>query len=506
MKRNKFSLSHYKLLTCDMGKLIPISCFDVLPGDTIQHATTALVRMQPLLAPVMHPINVKIHHWFVPYRLIWEDFEDFITGQDTPDFPVISQDFVKGSLGDYFGLIGQQEVSALPFRAYELIWNNFYRDQDLQTELITNTSSGSDRDTNLSLLPVSWSKDYFTTSRPWSQKGPEVTIPVGDGLVFENGANMVNFVRGASYYTGSKRMSSIRPVTGVGDPSLSADGHAIFSGFADAQSSPNVIVSDSVTNPVDGVYGVIGDPETNTLKVSMQGVSINDLRLALALQRYEEARAKYGSRYVEYLRYLGVRSSDARLQLPEYLGGGKELIQISEVLNTNSQTTLGSMAGHGINAMRTNRYRRFIEEHGVILSLMSIMPKAMYVDGTHRSWLKRTKEDYYQKELAHIGMQEVYTRELKGTAPSDAIFGYQDRYDEYRRMPSSVSGDFRDTLDFWHLGRTFADDPVLNSSFISNEPSKRIFAEQTQNEFLIMANHSIQARRMLSKRAKSYTY
>lgn len=504
MKRNKFSLSHYKLLTADMGKLYPISCIDVLPGDTMQHATTALIRMQPILAPVMHPINVKIHHWFVPYRLIWESFEDFITGNDTPDFPTIKKDFTKGSLGDYLGLFGNQEVSALPFRAYQLIWNEFYRDQDLQTELTNTEEDGEDTQTNTNLLPVSWAKDYFTTSRPWTQKGSEIGIPVGSDIDITFSDPYVKFHRGGNI---DALVSSSAGASRYQPSPVEFDSYSVPSW---SDEGINFGVKDSITSandPARSLYATIGDTNGQVqANLSSASVSVNDLRLALALQRYEEARAKYGSRYVEYLRYLGVRSSDARLQLPEYLGGGKQTIQISEVLNTSGEGILGSMAGHGINAMRTNRYRRFFEEHGVILSLMYIMPKAMYVDGTHRSWLKRTKEDFFQRELQHIGMQEVYTRELKGTAPNDAIFGYQDRYDEYRRMPSSVSGDFRDTLDFWHLGRTFDNDPVLNSDFISNEPTKRIFAEQNNNEFLIMANHSIQARRMLTKRAKTMTY
>lgn len=528
MKRNKFSLSHYKLGTYDMGKLYPIGIIDVLPGDTIQQATTALVRMQPMLAPVMHPIHVKIHHWFVPYRLLWDDFEDMITGEQTPEFPTITSDFSKHSLGDHFGLSGNQEVSALPFRAYQLIWNEFYRDQDLQTELTNTTESGADTETNLSLLPVSWRKDYFTTARPWTQKGSEITVPVGGPGVF-------NVTSGLPYVT--SRYGSYNPgtqtpfdVTGSVPSSINSainDNTSVRSIVSNTNGSftkidetahygsDNTGSSSANYSFVQGVRQSVssGNPASGsgTLRGSINfsdgGISINELRLALALQRYEEARAKYGSRYVEYLRYLGIRSSDARLQLPEYLGGGKQVIQISEVLNTTANdTALGSMAGHGISAMRSNRYRRFFEEHGVIISLMYIMPEPMYIQGTNRMWLKRTKEDFFQKELQHIGMQEVYTRELYGTATDDLIFGYQDRYDEYRRNFSNVSGDFRDTLDFWHLGRKFDSAPVLNSDFISNAPTKRIFAEQTENEFLVMANHSIQARRMLKKIAKTATF
>lgn len=488
MKRNKFSLSHYRLLTADMGKLYPIAVFDALPGDTIQQATTALIRMQPMIAPIMHPINVRIHHWFVPYRLIWDDFEDFITGNDTPEFPTVTGNFAKGSLGDYFGLSGQQEVSALPFRAYNLIYNNFYRDEDLTQEQEISTDSGVDNKTTMQLLPVAWEKDYFTTSRPWTQKGSDISIPLNSAA------------------SGSITFSS-SPVNFSGGGNLNVNLVSNFSG-----NNSNLYVSGINSNSQGVSQTVTANPTTagiSNLNLQGTGISVLDLRLSLALQRYEEARAKYGSRYVEYLRYLGVRSSDARLQLPEYLGGGRQIMQISEVLNNSGTGVLGDMAGHGLTAMRSNRYRRFFEEHGVVLSLLSIMPKPIYAQGTNRMWLKRTKEDFFQRELQHIGMQEVYKRELKGddaSTGSDAIFGYQDRYDEYRRIFSGVSGDFRDTLNFWHLARDFSNTPVLNNSFITQEPSKRVFAEQTQNEFLIMANHSIQARRMLSKRAKTRTF
>ena len=197
MKRNKFSLSHYKLLSCDMGELVPIGLTEVLPGDTIQQATSTLVRVSPLLAPVMHPVHIRIHHWFVPHRLVWEDWEDFITGgpdgMDASAFPTIITTYsagppatgtgVVGGLADYMGVPPYipQEVSALPFRAYALIWNEWYRDQDLQTPLVIDKGSGPDTTTNMTLQNVDWEKDCFTSARPWTQKGPEVTIPlVGD--------------------------------------------------------------------------------------------------------------------------------------------------------------------------------------------------------------------------------------------------------------------------------------------------------------------------------------
>lgn len=488
MKRSKFSLSNYKLFSCDMGELVPCGLTEVLPGDTFQHSTSLLVRVSPLLAPVMHPVDVRVHHWFVPHRLVWDDWEDFITGgsdgMNNAAFPVINAPavggFPVGSLADYLGCptaVNSIEVSALPFRAYNLIFNEWYRDQDLQTELVIDTSDGTDTTTATALQNVAWEKDYFTSSRPWTQKGPEVLLPLtGNAPVFANAADGVALSYRSDAHAGAQR---------------------------------SFLTSGSVATP-----SATGQPAvTGNLYADLDDVtaaSVNDIRLAMALQRYEEARARYGSRYVEYLRYLGVKSSDARLQRPEYLGGGKQKIQFSEVLQTaqDVDTPLATMAGHGIGAMRSNRYRRFFEEHGYVLSFMSVKPKTMYVQGLPRTWNRRTKEDFFQKELQAIGQQEVLNKELYAahTTPN-GVFGYQDRYDEYRRMESTIGGEFRTTdLDFWHMARIFTSNPALNADFVKSNPTKRINAVQTNDVLWVMANHSIQARRMLAKTGKSFIY
>ena len=235
-------------------------------------------------------------------------------------------------------------------------------------------------------------------------------------------------------------------------------------------------------------------------------VDINQLREAFALQRFEEHRALYGSRYVEYLRYLGVKSSDGRLQRPEYLGGSRQTIQFSEVLQTapGGDDPVGALKGHGIGAMRTNRYRRFFEEHGYVLTVMMVRPISVYMQGLSRMWNRRVKEDYYQRELQHIGQQEVLTKELyagnaQGPTADDVVFGYQNRYDEYRWHESYVSGEFRNILNSWHMARDFANEPTLNADFINAVPTTRIFAAQQNDTLYCMANHSIQARRLMSK-------
>lgn len=475
MKRQKHSLSHYKLLTCDMGKLVPVGLVEALPGDSFQHSTSLLLRMSPLMAPVMHPVSVRLHHWFVPNRLVFSDWEKFITGGkdglgDGSTYPTNAGIITpaKGDILDYMGVpVGVAHpagtLGLMPIRGYNKIYNEFYRDEDLVTEITQNATN---------TLNIAWEKDYFTTARPWTQKGPAVTIPLGLDLPVKTLA--------------TADVDDLAVADAAGAYKKIADDDA--GGFVRMRSTAGV-EADRLFVDMDGATG----PE------------IVAFRRAFALQRYQEARAQYGSRYTEYLRYLGIKSSDSRLQRPEYLGGGKQTVAFSEVLRTGNDEAaeinnpIGEMKGHGIAAMRSNRYRYFCEEHGYIITLLSIRPRTMYVDGLDRTWSRRTKEDYYQKELELIGQQEIYKRELnvEADATDSEVFGYQDRYAEYRHQYSNIAGDFRDTLNYWHLARSFGASPTLNQSFIECDPSKRIFAEQTAHSCWIMVSHSIQCRRMV---------
>lgn len=500
MKRSKFSLSNNKLLSCNMGSLVPIGLTEVLPGDTIQHATSMLVRCSPLLAPVMHPVRVAIHHWYVPHRLVWEDFEDFITGgpdgNDASAFPTIAMPATPGvlvsSLADYLGVpLGGNAfpVSALPFRAYAKIWNEWYRDQDLQTELVIDETSGVDTTTNVTLQNGAWEKDYFTSARPWEQKGPSITIPLGTTAPV-NGDPAHNL-----------RVQSSTGVANVQFNTATAARLNIstIAGTINNNDIINVALQGSSNLP----SGLIADLS------SASAITVNALREALALQRFEEARARFGSRYSEYLRYLGVRSSDARLQRPEYLGGGRQTIQFSEVLQTaEGEDPVGELRGHGIGALRSNRYRRFIEEHGYVLSLMCVRPKTIYTQGLARTWNRRVKEDFWQRELQHVGQQEILNKEVYNLhATPNGTFGFQDRYDEYRRAESTVSGEFRTaTLDHWHFARTFASDPALNATFVKSVPTEEPFAVPSQDVLYVMANHSIQARRLVASSGSSFIF
>lgn len=470
------------MVTGNMGEFLPIACVPVLPGDTFQHRTNVLVRCSPLNAPVMHPTAVRIHHFFVPNRLVWDGWEDFITGgpdgADTSQIPQVAVSDPNKSLSCYLGAaggaLGTYTINALPVRAANKIFNEFYRDQDLVTERL------EDDDT----IPlVAWEKDYFTTARPWTQKGPEVVVPVGDraDVVFDGPVGQ--------------------------DIGLKMDGGAT-DGTINDQATGNLPVIRSNNAPTSGEF-LYAD------LANAAGISVNDFRTSFALQRYQEARARYGSRFTEYLRYLGVRPSDARLQRPEYLGGGSARLQFSEVLQTandeqdatgpRSSTGVGDMYGHGIAGAGTNRYRKFFEEHGYVITILSVRPKTLYMNATQRDFLKRTKEDFFQKELVHLGQQEIWDEELY---PDDnnarGGFGFQDRYDEYRQSQSMVHGEFKNLLAPYHMGRALGTTPALNAAFVSCDPDDRIYqvGTDTADGLWIMANHHIVARRLVPKVAR----
>uniref|UniRef100_A0AAU8B6S7 Major capsid protein n=1 Tax=Dulem virus 91 TaxID=3145802 RepID=A0AAU8B6S7_9VIRU len=488
-KRSKFSLSNYKLASMKMGYIVPINLTEVLPGDSIQQSTGIFMRLAPMVAPVMHPVHMTVHHFYVPTRIIWDDFEDFITGgpdgTDTTAPPTLSVTPAAGTLADYFGLpLGNAlTVSALPFRAYDLIWNEYYRDQDLMSEVVLSTDSGADTTTSTALLKPCWAKDYFTTARPWPQKGPNITLPIGIS------APVVATGKSATLFNMSNNLSFALTV------SSSSPGSGPINQITAAGGQPSQA---ALSFGLDGA-------DYQGLKADLSGVTgvdINALRQAFALQRFQEKRALFGSRYEDYLRFIGVRPQDARLQLPEYLGGGSQTIQFSEVLQTGGDN-VGALYGHGISAMRTNRFRRFIPEHGYIMSFLIVRPIPVYTQGIERLWSRQTKDDYWQKEFEHIGQQEVLNKEVyaDGSAADENTFGYQNRYDEYRRGVNTVSGEFRTNQDYWHMARIFANRPALNADFVQSNPTDRIFQanEQNSDQLYVMAQNNIVARRLVSK-------
>jgi len=496
MKRHKHTLSNYRLFTCNMGNLIPVGLQETLPGDTFDLSTSAMIRVSPLAAPVMHPVTVRIHHFFVPHRLVWSGFEDFITGgpdgTNATSPPTIEIGAGSDGLLTYFGIpkaanqasVDGLDISSVPIRGYNTIYNEYYRDQDLAAErTIDNTSIAS----------IAWGKDYFTAARPWTQKGPDITLPLGTQAP-------ISGLGTADAFTYNLTNQSV----------IESDGQTVNYPFAALASS---------TSPAQGLMvkgsaaTTAGIPQIFADLTQAGAVDINDFRRAFALQRYQEARARYGSRYTEYLRYLGVTPSDARLQRPEYLGGGSSRVNFSEVLQTAQNTPVdanredfgvGDLFGHGVAGLRHGRIRRFIEEHGYIHSFMSVRPKSIYMNGIHRTFWRRTKEDFYQRELEYIGQQAILRNEIYADDPTRSeVFGYADRYQDYKETPSFVAGEFADILDYWHMARELPDTTTLNEDFIKCVPTKRIHNVQTNHALWCMVNNHVVARRLVRRGSSS---
>lgn len=477
LARNMHSLSHYRLATTDMGFLLPICILEVLPGDQFLHSTRLLMRVQPLLKPVMHPVDCRIHHWYVPNRLLWENWDSFITGADR-ELLVPTIDYESGvddyTLLDHLGVPdANNTLNALPIRAYNAVYNHAYRDQDIHPEV--------DLD-NLTLLRACWQKDYFTTARANPQLGAaSITIPFSPGLT--------------------------APVVSTGAiPEMSQDGGGVTDSPLVSTTATSRI---HTTSPFSGnpIWGAETGLAADLSSADGGGIDVNDLRRAIAQQKFLEHRNRFGTRHEDYLRFLGVRASDARLQNPEYLGGGKNVISFSEVLATADAgaASVGDLSGHGISGLSTRRYRRFFEESGFVISLLSVRPRAIYTQQLHRMWLRRSNFDYWQKELEAMGPQEIYTKELYGLhADGTTIFGYNGRHDEYRHHPSYVSGAFRQggTEEDWHLGRDFDTSPALNASFLDCVPADRIYADTETPELYCNISHNIKAVRGVSARAK----
>lgn len=472
--RSYFDLSHPVLFDTDAGKLVPVLCEEMVPGDFFKISNECIVRLQPMIAPVLHSIHVRVHYFFVPYRLLWEDWEDFITGgtegDDASVIPRWTPDTVaKGSLWDYLGFplvvpTGLDRPLSFPLRAYKFIWNEFYRDQNLQTELDITADAVS------MVKNVDWRKDYFTAGLPWQQRGTAPAFPIAGILPVELDTG------GALGFT---PITADRPQTGV--------------------------LQDIKTTPEAGVS--VNDRPLAVDLSNAVTFNVADLRLAVQTQKFLERNARGGVRYTEFLRsHFAVNPRDDRLQRPEYIGGTKQPIIISEVLKTSEDgaNPQGTLAGHGLSASMAHAASYHAKEFGLVMGLMSIVPECVYnSQGFDRQWLRRDRLDFYFPEFSHLAEQAIEREEIYATdveADNRAVWAWQGRYDEMRVKRGKVAGNFRDTLNYWHMARTFSAAPALNDAFLQVDGTDtanlaRIFAVQDEPGYLVHFANVIKASR-----------
>lgn len=477
-KQNKFDMSHEKKISFKPGYMIPSYVQEVIPGDKFRVNQEMLLRMQPLLAPIFHRVRIQTDFFYVPYRLIWDEFDDFITGGEdglqAPVAPFLNINtanlswFAKGGLGDYLGIptteglasIAQvAKISALPFRAYQLIWDEYYRDQNLQTKMDCPKTSGDQNaniDKHLPMHKRAWEKDYFTSALPFAQKGPPVNIPT-----------VANYKDQAT-------------VTQAG--------------------APTAIGAHLETQGALGNLGLVGSAiATGIENLESIGITINDLRTSARLQEWLEKNARAGSRLAEFiLAHFGTATDDLRIGRPQYLGGHNSPIVISEVLSSFQQADdagypQGNMTGHGIGAASGAGFNARFKEHGFVMGICSVLPRTTYQQGIPKMFQRFDKFDYPFPSFAHLGEQEIKLGELYHdyasavTGEANTTFGYQSRYADWKYIPSTVHGDFRDTLAFWQWGRIFNAKPQLNASFVQSDPDARIFAVTDQEEDQLLA-------------------
>lgn len=537
--RSVFDLSHDILTTGDMGKLYPCCFMEMSPGDTFHIWNQNVIRMQPMNAPILHPIHADTHFFFVPYRILWEEWTEFITGgvdgesggTSFDNLPTVSPLLPRwsptnnavGSLWDYCGFpVGVVPNGALPLdflrRCYNRIWNEYYRDENLQEEV---------SEDNESILNRSWKKDYFTSALKGQQRGISPALPFsGIGLNRDEVIHNVSLLTAvtptnisrtftipdsiAGYSLTREIFDSIEVSLIKSTPSNWNSDNIGTASIVRSWENRSITISFSISNspstPVGGGYtGTIHLPYSSVQDSS--GVNIKDLRVAFQIQRWLELANRGGVRYTEFLRsFFGVSPRDDRLQRPEYIGGTKTSVIVSEVLQTSSTasepTALGNMAGHGLAANSTYVGSYTAVEFGIVMGLFSIMPNAKYQQGINRQWLRRTKFDFLFPQFTHLSETAIEEAEIYATndeTENRKVFGFNEIYDELRAIPSLITGKMRTTFDYWHLGRKFSAPPRLNSDFIKCEPSKRIFAVPSEDGFIISIGNVIRAVRPLPK-------